>query len=240
MKKKKYLIANWKCNFQPEMIVPYFSALNQIKPSNIDIQIAVPSIYLREAQALSHYPIIAQDVESFTYGAHTGRLSYQHLLDNHIKGCLIGHSEQRVFNDNTNEIINEKLKQALVHGLQVILCVGEALSIYQNHQTTDFIEEQISSALKDIDYDQYKEQLIIAYEPIWAIGTGNIPTNEIIHNIVSFIKTKFPFPVIYGGSVNASNFKELQTIPSIDGFLVGGASLDYHSFIELINLYTNK
>ena len=220
------------------MIAPYFKTLNELAVKDITLAIAVPNIYLREAQALSSYPIWAQDVESFGYGAHTGRLSYQHLLDNNIGGCLIGHSEQRVFDDNTNAIIQSKVAQALSHGLQVVLCVGENMDVYQKHQTSTFVQEQISSALAGIAMSEYAHQLIIAYEPIWAIGTGQVPTPEVIEEVAAKIKSRFPFPVVYGGSVNSHNITELLQIPSIDGFLVGGASWDVQSFSELIQLFT--
>ncbi len=233
---KKYLIANWKCNLTKSELLTYFKAFETLK-TDITLSFAIPTIFLMKAKELTSLPILAQDMEAFKYGSHTGRTSYEHLLDNHIDGVILGHSEQRVFNDNTNEIINEKVKVALNQHLKVYLCCGESLDVYEQGDTKAFIKNQLDIALKDVDLTQYKDQLVIAYEPIWAIGTGKIPTNEIIDEIAQYIKDTYHVDVLYGGSVNENNIKTLKTIKSINGFLIGSASINPQTFLEIICNY---
>ncbi len=234
---KKYLIANWKCNITANELKNYFVSFKNLDCGDIKIAFAVPSIFLLQAKQLTSLPIIAQDIEYFKYGSHTGRISYEHLLDNNIQGTIIGHSEQRVFNDNTDEIINEKVKVALNHQMQVFLCIGEPLEIYQNKETKNFLKRQLEIALKGVDINHVKDQLIIAYEPIWAIGTGKIPSCEEIQDIIQFIKSQYNLDVLYGGSVNEDNIEALKKIDNINGFLIGSASYQPQKFINLLFKY---
>ncbi len=233
---KKYLIANWKCNFTKKELSNYFNEFDNIK-TEIKLGFAVPSIFLMQAKAQTSLPILAQDIEAFGYGSHTGRVSYQHLLDTQINGVIIGHSEQRVFNDNTNEIIQKKVAVALANNFDVFLCCGEPLEVYEKNETKKFIKAQLDSALKDVDLTKVKDHLVIAYEPIWAIGTGKIPTNDVIDDIAKFIKDTYHLDVLYGGSVNEKNIQELRNITNINGFLIGSASIDPKIFINIINNY---
>ncbi len=233
----KYLIANWKSNMKYEEINNYFHELNNNNFENINVLFAVPTIFLIESKKNSKNRIIAQDVEFFDYGAHTGRTSYMHLIDNKIDGSIVGHSEQRCFNDNTNEIINKKVLSLLSNDLLTILCIGEPKEIKDNNKTIEYIFNQLSECLKDVDTKKYKNKLIIAYEPIWSIGSGQIPTNEYIYNIIKNIKEKYDLDVIYGGSVNEKNIAELKKIENLNGFLVGNASLNPNIFLELIKIY---
>lgn len=213
----------------------YFNTLNNVDARNLNISFAVPSIFLLECKKLSKFEIFAQDVEYFEYGSNTGRLSYQHLIDNNIDGSIIGHSEQRRFNDNTDEVINNKIKKLLDNNLNIILCIGEPKEIYEKNETIEYLYNQLELNLKNINLD--KNKIIIAYEPIWSIGTGLIPNNEYIFNIVKKIKEKYDLNILYGGSVNKNNISKLMEIKNIDGFLIGSGSINPNDFLEMIKIY---
>lgn len=232
---KKYLIANWKSNMTIDKLENYFSNLNNIELKNLNIAFAVPSIFIHLAKQKTNLNIIAQDVEYFDYGSHTGRISYQHLLDFNINTSIIGHSEQRVFNDNTDEIINQKIIKLTNNNINVILCIGEPKEIYDKKQTKDFILNQLAMDLKNVEIN--KDKIIISYEPVWSIGTGVVPSNEYIEEIINCIKSKYDLDVLYGGSVNKNNINELKNINNLNGFLIGSGSINPNDFIDMIKKY---
>ena len=169
--------------------------------------------------------------ESERYGAFTGSVNSKMLKDVGAKYVILGHSENRKSGEN-DKLINLKIKAAIKFGLKVIYCVGETLNEKKNKVTKKVLVKQIEKGLSKI---KNKKSLIIAYEPVWAIGTGLIPTKNELHEAVNFIKTKVRgVKVLYGGSVNPKNISNLKDIDNIDGFLVGGASQVPNNFIDII------
>ena len=171
--------------------------------------------------------------ESESYGAHTGFINSHMLKNVGANYVIIGHSENREKSEN-NKLINLKIKSALKAKLKVIFCIGETLSEKQKKQTQLILSKQIKVGLDKI---KVKSNIFIAYEPIWAIGTGNVPKSKDLLKTIEFIKSKFKgkIPkVLYGGSVNPQNIKNLKEINNIDGFLIGGASQNPKKFIDIV------
>ena len=166
-----------------------------------------------------------------SYGAFTGSINPKMLKDVGAKYVIIGHSENRNQGE-TNRLINLKIKCALKSGLKVIFCIGESLKEKRNKITKKILNKQIEQGLKKI---KSKNDIIIAYEPVWSIGTGLIPKSKELFETINFIKQKKKkHKVLYGGSVNPKNINELKLINNIDGFLIGGASQDAKKFIDII------
>jgi triosephosphate isomerase len=166
-------------------------------------------------------------------GLYTGHVNSKMLKNVGAKYVILGHSENRQEGEN-DKLINLKIKSAIKVGLKVIFCIGETLKEKRNKKTNQVLARQINNGLKLINN---KSNIIIAYEPVWSIGTGVIPKSEDLKKSVSFIKSKFRKKspkVLYGGSVNSNNITELKNISMIDGFLIGGASQDSKKFIDII------
>ena len=171
--------------------------------------------------------------ENENSGPYTGHVNSKMLKNVGAKYVILGHSENRQEGEN-DKLINLKIKSAIKAGLKIIFCVGETLKEKRNRKTNQVLARQISNGLKLINN---KSNIIIAYEPVWSIGTGVIPKSEDLKKSVSFIKSKFRKKspkVLYGGSVNANNITELKNISIIDGFLIGGASQDPKKFIDIV------
>lgn len=185
----------------------------------------------------------AQDVSEHQQGAFTGEISAAMLADLGVKYVIIGHSERRAYHGESDTNISSKIKAALSYGLKPIVCVGETLEQRENDITAEFITTQIKLAIGSLSDSEIKK-LIIAYEPIWAIGTGKTATatqaGEICSLIRSVIRTKFgartarAISILYGGSMNPANAHELLAQPDIDGGLIGGASLNPDDFALII------
>ena len=171
--------------------------------------------------------------ENESSGPYTGHVNSKMLKNVGAKYVILGHSENRQEGEN-DKLINLKIKSSIKAGLKVIFCIGETLKEKRNKKTNQVLARQISNGLKLINN---KSNIIIAYEPVWSIGTGVIPKLEDLKKSVSFIKSKFrkkSLKVLYGGSVNANTITELKNISMIDGFLIGGASQDSKKFIDII------
>ena len=169
--------------------------------------------------------------ESESFGAFTGYVNSSMLKNVGARYVIIGHSENRKTGE-TNKLINLKIKSALKSGLKVIFCIGETLQEKRKKNTNKFLKKQIELGLNKI---KDRNNILIAYEPIWSIGTGLIPKTNELFNTVNFIKENFKkYKVLYGGSVNPKNILELNLIDNIDGYLVGGASQDPNKFIDII------
>ena len=169
--------------------------------------------------------------ENYGYGAHTGSINSLMLKNAGAKYVIIGHSEIRNIGE-TNKKINLKIKSALKTGLKVIFCIGETLQEKRKKITKAVLNKQIKLGLAKI-HD--KKNIIIAYEPVWSIGSGLIPNQKELFTTIDFIKKKLKnYKVIYGGSVNPKNISQLKSINNLDGFLVGGASQDSKKFIDII------
>ena len=171
--------------------------------------------------------------ENDDYGAFTGQVNSRMLKSVGAKYVILGHSENRKTGENDN-LINLKIKSAIKVGLKVIFCVGETLKEKKNKKTTQVLKKQIEKGLQSI---KNKSKIIIAYEPVWSIGTGLIPKSEDLIKSVLFIRSRFGRKspkILYGGSVNSDNINQLKNIKSIDGFLIGGASQDPKKIIDII------
>jgi triosephosphate isomerase len=176
----------------------------------------------------------AQNVHWAENGAFTGEISAQMLLEMGIKYVIIGHSERRQFFGETDETVNKRLKAAQAHGITPILCVGESKQQRDANETESWIFSQLAADLVDVD----QNNLIVAYEPIWAIGTGDTCASSEANRVIGLIRGKLTNPNVtiqYGGSVKADNIDEIMAQPEIDGVLVGGASLDPAGFARIVN-----
>ena len=227
----KLVIANFKMNGSKELIESWVKDFHEEKESNKTIIVALPSLYLSNYKD-SNFNLAGQNVSNQSSGAFTSQLSAQMLKDCGAEYCLIGHSEARQYLMETNENIKEKFDQLAAELIQPILCIGEPLEIKEASKTTDYLLEQ----LKFLSSDQ--ENIIVAYEPIWAIGTGLTPEIEDIQLAVDCIRGRFnkSIKVLYGGSVNSSNAANISAKTDIDGLLVGGASLNPKEFAKIAQL----
>lgn len=226
---KKLILANLKMYFNiTKDIQDYLNNLNDEKENFI----AFPPIIYLEKFLNNGFTCGIQDISVHKEGAHTGEVSALSATDLGAKYVLLGHSEIRKKGES-DELINKKIKTALNHNLKAILCVGENLEAYNQSQTKEIIKNQISKALKNID-----EEIIISYEPVWAIGTGKTPTNNEIEDVVSYIKSLFNYKikVLYGGSVSEKNIETLNQINNLDGFLIGYAATIPSSLRKIIEV----
>jgi triosephosphate isomerase len=251
MTSKRLIAANWKMNKGlaesqkfAEEIKTYIEKNNII---SCDIVICPPFTSLDAVHKKidgTKIKLGAQNVHFESCGAYTGEVSCSMLKSCGCDYVIIGHSERRQLFHETNELINKKVLKSLDEGLIPILCVGETLEEHQDHITEAVIDEQLKSCLKHVSAEQI-EHIVIAYEPVWAIGTGKNATSHQAESVHNFIRKKIKkftneekgdrVRIIYGGSVKPSNAKELFSSQSINGALVGGASLDEKSFIEIVN-----
>ena len=227
----KLVIANFKMNGSKEFIESWAKDFLEEKKSNNRVVVALPSPYLSNFKE-NNLNLAGQNVSNQSSGAFTSQLSAQMLKDCGAEYCLIGHSEARQYLMETNDNIKQKFDQLTEESIQPILCIGEPLEIKETSKTTDYLLDQ----LKLISSDQ--ENIIIAYEPIWAIGTGLTPEMEDIQLAVDCIRGKFnkSIKVLYGGSVNSLNAANISAKTDIDGLLVGGASLNPKEFAKIAQL----
>lgn len=247
--RKKVVAGNWKMNNDltesQNLITKLTGGLSNLK-LNCDVIICPPFTSLSEASTLIKNTVVmlgAQNVYHEDNGAYTGEISPSMLKGVGCEYVIIGHSERRTIFNETDETINKKIVKALEHGLKVIFCIGETLDEREKGVTMDVIKNQVSEGLKNIAEEKLSE-IIIAYEPVWAIGTGRVATPPQAQEVHSFIrkliadkysdKTGKDLTIQYGGSVKPDNAKELLSQPDIDGALVGGACLKADSFIEII------
>jgi triosephosphate isomerase (TIM) len=228
---KPLIVANWKMNMDVKSSVSFIDKFKPlIKNSKADIVICPPFTLLNTVNEMIKNTSIklgAQDIHFEEEGAFTGEVSASMLKD-FCEYVITGHSERRHFFNETDELINKKIKTALENNLKPILCIGETLEQRENNKTMKIIENQLKTCLKNI-----KEAVVIAYEPVWAIGTGKNATPGQAEEVHKFIRSLYDVRIIYGGSMKPENSKELLSMPNIDGGLVGGASLDAKSFAEI-------
>ena len=238
MARKKIIAGNWKMNMTPSEAV---ALVNELKPlvanDEVDVVFCVPAIDIipaMEAAKGSNINIGAENMYFEEKGAYTGEISPNMLTDAGVKYVIIGHSERREYFAETDETVNKKVLKAFEHGITPIICCGESLTQREQGITIDWIRQQIKIAFLNVTADQAKTA-VIAYEPIWAIGTGETATSDQAEEVCGAIRaciaevydeaTAEAIRIQYGGSVNAGNAAELFAKPDIDGGLVGGASL---------------
>ena len=238
MARKKIVAGNWKMNMTPSEAVKLVAELKDlVKNDDVDVVYCVPAIDIVpvvEAVKGTNVKVGAENMYVEEKGAYTGEIAPAMLVDAGVSYVIIGHSERRDYFKEDDAFLNKKVLKAFEHGLTPILCCGESLEQREMGITLDFIRLQIKSDLKDITADQVKN-MVIAYEPIWAIGTGKTATSDQAQEVCKAIRdciaevydtdTAEAVRIQYGGSMNAGNAAELLAKPDIDGGLVGGASL---------------
>lgn len=240
----KLLVGNWKMNQETVNCRDFFFTFNKYFTKKREAWIAPQSIHIQMCNELgfrNHIKIGAQNCSEHLSGAYTGELSPKSLQDIGAHFVILGHSERRQYFNETSKSINAKVNTALKEGLKVIYCIGETLPERENDQTLQVVGDQLHQGLNDMSFAN-AENLIVAYEPVWAIGTGKTATPAQAQEVHAFIrgelKKKFPhfgekIRLLYGGSMKPDNVEELLAQKDIDGGLVGGASLKPKEFLAL-------
>lgn len=246
--RKPIIVGNWKMNKTRDEALQFIYAVkNEVASSEVvESAICAPFPYLRclvkrQGESLR---VGAQNMHFESSGAYTGEVAPDMLTAIGVSYVVLGHSERREMFNETDEVVNKKVHAAFENGLTPIICVGESLEERENGTTNQVVDTQTVAALSGLTEDQVK-QVVIAYEPIWAIGTGRTATAEQANETIGYIREVIArvygcdasnaVRIQYGGSVNPSNIKELMAQEHIDGALVGGASLDPQSFLNLVN-----
>jgi triosephosphate isomerase len=223
----RLIAGNWKMFKGPQETREFCSAFEP--PEGVEAVLCPPFVSL-PAAAESGHTVFAQNVHWADDGAFTGEISAPMLLELGVSGAIVGHSERRQYFGETDETVARRTVAALRHGLRVIACVGESLEERESGQMDLVLRLQVETIA---DVAGAHEGLAIAYEPVWAIGTGRTATPEQAREVHAFIKRLLDVPVLYGGSVNPDNAEELLSQEGVDGALVGGASLDVESFTAI-------
>ena len=253
-----WVIANWKMNPSTQLTATaLMTDLQQQIPADAlqscNVVVAPSFMHLSTTQqAIQHgscnIGLAAQNLcaQHADKGAFTGEISAAQLKDAQVNYVLVGHSERRQYFNEDDACLIQKIRNAFAHDLTVVFCIGETQAQYEKNQTQDVLAAQLT-VVKQLaaECDNLSSKLIIAYEPVWAIGTGKIPTIQEVQNIHAFINTTLTdidaslasTPILYGGSVKADNAAEIAQCPNVNGVLVGGASLDATSFTQIIQAF---
>ncbi|AYO57529.1 triose-phosphate isomerase [Chryseobacterium sp. 6424] len=247
--RKKIVAGNWKMNknvIEAQQLMFQLLQYKKNNDTNCEIWIAPPALYLMMAKDLyenDEIGIFAQDMSEFEGGAYTGEISADMLESIDVTGAIIGHSERRQYHGETDSHCNKKVKLALDKGLTPIYCNGETLEQRKSGQHLEVVKNQTETALFTLSADEIKK-VVIAYEPVWAIGTGETASpqqaQEIHAHIRQLIAAKYgqevadEVSILYGGSVKPDNAKEIFSQPDIDGGLIGGAALKIDDFSKII------
>ena len=251
--RKPIIAGNWKMNKTRDEALQFIYNVNMKVPSSefVDSVVCAQAPVLRDLvkRQGDSLRVGAQNMHYFDNGAFTGEVSAPLLESIGVTYVVLGHSERRAYYNETDADVNKKIHQAFRYGLTPILCVGESLEIREAGTTDAYVKEQVVGALKGLGTEQIKE-LVLAYEPIWAIGTGRTATSEMANDTIKAIRnvvrglyndeTAEAMRIQYGGSVKPANIDELLSMSDIDGALVGGASLDPESFLALVNAAVKK
>lgn len=258
-----WVIANWKMNPSTQLTVTaLMTDLQQQIPADAlqrcNVVIAPSFIHLATTQqAIQHgslnIGLAAQNLcaQQADKGAFTGEVSGAQLKDAQVNYVLVGHSERRQYFNEDDTCLIQKIRHAFAHDLTVVFCIGETQAQYEQNQTQDvlaaqlMVVKQLAAEFANSQSGNLASRLIIAYEPVWAIGTGKIPTIQEVQNIHAFINTTLTdidaslttTPILYGGSVKADNAAEIAQCPNVNGVLVGGASLDATGFTQIIQAF---
>ena len=246
MKRKKIVAGNWKMNMTLDESVNLINELKQISTNDVDIKIAPSFTNLNKAVSLldsSEIEVIAQNVHFKDRGAFTGEISIEMLKSVGVHSVIIGHSERRKYFNENDSILSKKAKTAIDNSLNIIFCVGEELSEREKGNHFELIKNQIINGLFGLDIDQIKN-VVVAYEPVWAIGTGKTAENYQIQEMHEYIRKLFndkygsdisqQIRILYGGSVKPNNAEEIFSLNDVDGGLIGGASLNFSDFNAIV------
>ena len=247
--RKAIIAGNWKMNKTATEAKALISELiPAVKDAGCEVVICVPFTDLVTAVEMTkgtNIHVGAENVHFEKSGAFTGEISADMLTDLGVEYVVIGHSERRQYFAETNETVNKRTKAALAGGLKPIICVGESLDQREQGVTEELVRMQVKIALNGVTADELKN-VVIAYEPIWAIGTGKTATPEIAQSVHALIRTRLvevspkggaSTPILYGGSVKPENAHKLFAQPDIDGALIGGAALKASSFLAIANAF---
>ncbi len=241
------VIGNWKMNLdyvEAVHLVQQLGVVLRNKPlDHVDLVVVPPFVDIRSVTSVVESERVAvevgaQHVSLHDAGAHTGEVSVSMLQRLNVTWVLVGHSERRAMYDMTDEVVAQTLRTVLRQGLNAVLCVGEELAVREAGEHNDFVTAQLHAALQGLD-EKSRSQVTIAYEPVWAIGTGLTAANEQVRDMAEHIRTVAASlslgesRILYGGSVNADNAAALMSEGRVDGFLVGGASLKAESFLAI-------
>lgn len=237
--RKQLVAGNWKMNGDKNLVEQMQNQLSQADLSNMDVVICPPFPYL--ALFENNVRLGAQNISQFDSGAHTGEVSVAMLKEFNCQYVIIGHSERRADNFESNQVVATKVSQALKAGLTPIFCVGEPENIRQDGSFFEYIASQLDAVIQQVGIVQFAD-LVLAYEPIWAIGTGKTASPEQAQEVHGFIRAHLAkqdaniaakIVILYGGSVKGSNARELFSQADVDGGLIGGASLNPEDFLSI-------
>lgn len=250
--RKKIVAGNWKMNNNLQEGLALAKDLNEAlkgKTVNCDVVIGTPFIHLAsvaEAIDTDKIGVAAQNCADKVSGAYTGEVSAEMVASTGAKYVILGHSERRAYYHETAEILKDKVNLALSNDLTPIFCIGEVLEERESNKHFDVVKSQIADALFDLSSEDFSK-LVLAYEPVWAIGTGKTASAEQAQEMHAFIRKTLVekygeevannTSILYGGSCNASNAKELFSNPDVDGGLIGGASLGVDKFMPIIEAF---
>ncbi|MFA7493314.1 MAG: triose-phosphate isomerase [Proteiniphilum sp.] len=250
--RKNIVAGNWKMNTSLQEGIELAKELNEVlkdKTPDCDVVIGTPFIHLAsvvDSIDTAKIGVAAQNCADKESGAYTGEVSAAMVASTGAKYVILGHSERRAYYHETPEILKEKVKLALANGLTPIFCIGEVLEEREANKHFDVVKSQIEESLFALSTDDF-EKIVLAYEPVWAIGTGKTATADQAQEIHAFIRKTLAekygqeiadnTSILYGGSCNAGNAKELFSNPDVDGGLIGGASLGVDKFMPIIEAF---
>ena len=245
--RKKVIAGNWKMNMLPDETIKMIEELAPlVEGAQSEVILCVPFtdlFYALLTAQNTNIKIGAQNMHWEENGAYTGEVSAKMLKSIGVEYVILGHSERRQYFNETDETVNKKLKKAFAVGLNPILCVGETLEEREAGNTKDVCKVQVEKALENVSKEDLAK-VVIAYEPVWAIGTGKTATSEDANDVTAYIREVVAnlygelaneVRIQYGGSVKPSNVAEIMNQSDIDGALVGGASLEANDYVELVN-----
>ena len=241
---KKLIAGNWKMNGSLAANEALLRELLQgLGQPRCDVAVAVPSVYVAQVQGLLHGSAVqlgVQDVSAHDAGAYTGEVAASMLRDFGVRYALVGHSERRQYHGETDALVAAKAQKALNAGVTPIVCVGETLAQREAGETEAVVKRQLAAVIHAIG--ACTTEIVVAYEPVWAIGTGKTATPEQAQAVHAVLRAQLAaastqaakVPVLYGGSMNAANAEQLLAQPDINGGLIGGASLKAQDFLKII------
>ncbi len=243
--RRKLIVGNWKMNGSLAMNAELLSGIRDgLAGIDCDLAICAPFPYLPQCQAAlegTKVALGAQDVSAHAVGAYTGQISTRMLLDFGCKYVIVGHSERREYCNESDELVANKVQRALAGGLTPIVCVGESLYDKEEGRTAEVVGRQINAVLSVLEEREVCD-IVVAYEPVWAIGTGKTPTPLVVEEVHAMLREQMMrknpdaikcVRILYGGSMKPGNAEELLQMPDIDGGLIGGAALKASDFLAI-------